>query len=116
MSADSQLINSYGSPIPPIGATNASPAPWGDLSNGCLSSAIGCFGYHATDDVLSNGSIRFQADDSFAKVASSTAEEIMHSSIPINDTHDIVFRVRVSEEQPAGEYQTTITYIAVPVH
>lgn len=116
VSADGQLLNSYGSPIPPIGGTNATPAAWGNLTNGCLSSAIGCFGYHASDDILSNGSIRFQANDSFARIASSTAEEVMSSSIPINDTHDIVFRVKVSEKQPAGEYETTITYIAVPVH
>jgi hypothetical protein len=116
MYADQQLVNSYGSPIPPIGATNASPASWTSITNGCLSSARGCFGYHVGDDALSGGSIRFGANDSFARLATSTPEEVMYSSIPTNDSHDIVFRVRVSEEQPAGDYETNITYIAVPVH
>jgi hypothetical protein len=114
MFADQQLLNSYGSPIPPVTGTNAIPASW---LGGCLVSATGCFGYHAEDDFLSglNGP-RFGANDTFAQLSTTTPHEVMYSSIPVNDTHDILYRLKVTEEQAAGEYETTITYIAVPVH
>ena len=112
MYAFQQLVNSYGSPIPAVTGTNASPTGW---STGCSGSAIGCFGYHAGDDSLYAGSARFGANDSFAQLSTTSAQEIMYSSIPTNDTHDIVYKLKVTPEQPAGNYQTTITYIVVPV-
>ncbi len=117
MYADQQLLNSYGTQIQPITATNATPAGWNDLTFGCLPSSFGCFGYHAEDDSLSgiNGP-RFGADDTFAQLSTTTPHEVMYSSIPVNDTHDILYRLKVTEQQAAGEYETTITYIAVPVH
>jgi hypothetical protein len=38
----------------------------------------------------------------------------MDNSIPTSDTHDIVYRIRVNELQPAGDYETEIVYLAVP--
>jgi hypothetical protein len=64
---------------------------------------------------LRGASARFGSNDSFAAL-STTPQEIMYSSIPANDTHDIVYKLRVSQTQPAGDYQTTVTYIAVPVY
>jgi hypothetical protein len=117
MYADQQLLNAYGEPIPSIGATNATPTGWGDIGGGCLSSMTGCFGYHTTDGNLKTGNIsRFGAPDSYAGLQDGSPDEIMYSSIPANDTHDIVYRLRVGEEQPAGQYQTTLTYIAIPVY
>ncbi|MFT5850002.1 MAG: hypothetical protein ACI9H6_000831, partial [Patiriisocius sp.] len=37
------------------------------------------------------------------------------SSIPTNDSHDIVYRIKVEQDQEAGEYQKTITYIVIPI-
>jgi len=73
----------------------------------------------AGDDQLSGANdvlrLRFAADDTYARLSTSSPEQVMYSSIPINDTHDIVYRIKVTEEQPAGMYESTITYIAIPV-
>ena len=113
MYATQPLTNSYGDEVPSVTGTNGSPSGW---STGCNVSAIGCFGYHTGDDVLSGGSTRFAANDSYAAVSTTTPEEIMYSSTPAEDTVDIVFKIQVSELQPAGEYNSEIVYIAIPVH
>lgn len=112
MYADQQLLNGYSDPIAPITGTNLSPVAW---STGCSISAIGCSGYHTTDATLAGGSARFSPLDSYAPLET-TPREIMYSSIPSNDLHDVVYRVRVSDDQPPGDYVTNIVYIAVPVH
>ena len=108
--ASQQLMNSYGTSIDPVTTTNAAPAGW---STGCIVSAAGCFGYHTTDAVLQGGSTRFSATDSYAAL-NTAAEEIMFSPIPTNDTHDIVYKIRVNELQEAGDYESEITYLAIP--
>lgn len=110
MYAGSQLLNSYGDSIPAITATNAVPAGW---ATACSGAATGCFGYHTTDATLDNGSARFSPIDSYAALET-TPQEIMYSSIPIIDVHDVIYRVQVSEQQTAGDYETDIVYIAVP--
>jgi len=111
MYVDQSLTNTYGSIIPEVTGTNASPLSW---IGGCATPTFGCFGYHSTDSSLLGGDVRFGADDSYA--AFSTApQEVMYSSIPSNESHDIVYKIQVGEQQPAGDYQNTITYIAVPV-
>lgn len=116
MYANQQLLDSYGNPVPPVTGTNATPSSW---ASGCSGGATGCFGYHAGDDQLSGANdvlrLRFAADDTYARLSTSSPEQVMYSSIPINDTHDIVYRIKVTEEQPAGMYESTITYIAIPV-
>jgi hypothetical protein len=111
MLTDQDLMNAYGTVIDPIAGTNPSPVSW---AVGCNGIGSGCFGYHVGDEVLQGGSARFAPDDSFAAF-SSTPYEVMYSSIPANDMHDIVYRLYVNEELPAGTYETHITYIAVPV-
>ena len=111
MYVDQNLINSYGTPIPVVTGTNASPLGW---NAGCSGAATGCVGYHAGDDLLQGGSARFGADDSYAAF-STTPQEVMYSSVPTNESHDIVYKIKVGQEQPAGDYQENITYIAVPV-
>jgi len=39
----------------------------------------------------------------------------MFSSIAINESHEVVYRIAVSESQLPGDYTTSITYIATPV-
>jgi hypothetical protein len=63
---------------------------------------------------LAGGSARFAATDTYAAFHT-TLEEIMFSSIPINETHDVVYRVQVTEDQAQGDYTTNITYIATPI-
>jgi hypothetical protein len=113
LKASSQLINSYNDPIPAISSSNASPAGW---ASACIGAASGCFGYHTTDATLGGGSTRFAPTDSYAAIATSP-NEIMYSSIPTTgDTHDLVYKMKVTQNQPAGDYTTTLNYIAVPVH
>lgn len=108
--ARQQLLNTYGTAIPSITGSNATPTAW---SVGCVASSTGCVGYHTTDATLSNGSTRFAALDSYAGLES-TPREIMFGSFPTTDVHDILYRVRVHPLQPAGQYQTEIVYIALP--
>jgi len=107
------LLNSYGEAIDPITGTNAAPIAW---AAGCSISATGCFGYHSGDDTLSAGSARFSASDTYAQFSTTTAEEVVYSSIPvIAESTDVVYKLQVNDLQEAGQYETGITYIAMPV-
>jgi hypothetical protein len=107
------LLNSSGDAIAPIVASNTNPVAW---ITGCpVSTSTGCVAYHTTDATLRGGSARFAPDDSYAGLSQSP-QEIMHSSIPSVDSHDIVYRVRVGELQPAGDYETEVVYLAVPIY
>jgi hypothetical protein len=108
--ARQQLVSSHGMPIPSVTGTNASPTSW---STGCMASSTGCIGYHTTDATLREGSTRFAPIDTYAGLETDPVE-VMYSSIPSQDSHDIVYRIRVSELQPAGDYETEIVYLAVP--
>lgn len=108
--ARQQLLNSHGIDIPSIAGTNATPTSW---ILGCIATSTGCTGYHSTDATLKNSSTRFAAVDTYAGIET-VPEEIMYSSIPTTDTHDIVYRIRVNELQEAGDYETDVIYLAVP--
>lgn len=113
MYADQQLQNEYGTAITPVEGTNASPMNWSPA--GCSPTAIGCFGYHPEDDTLSGSSpSRFSANDTYAAL-STNPEEVMYNSFPLDDTHDILYKLQVSQDQPAGLYDTTINFLAIPV-
>ncbi len=44
-----------------------------------------------------------------------SSEEIAYSSFPVNnDTVDMIYRVKVSEDQEAGLYEHGVVYIVVP--
>lgn len=104
------LVNTYGTEIPAVSASNTAPAGWASV---CSSSATGCFGYHTSDDVLAGGSTRFSAADSYATF-STTPAEIMYNSAPATETHDFVYKVQIGELQEAGDYQTDVVFIAAP--
>lgn len=111
--ARQSLLNSNGDRIAPIAASNTNPVAW---VTGCpLSTSTGCVAYHTTDATLRGVAARFAPDDSYAGL-STTPQEIMFSSVPANDTNDIVFRVRVGELQPAGDYESEVVYLVVPMY
>ena len=110
--ARQQLLNTYGAPIPSITGTNALPTSW---AIGCSATSTGCVGYHTTDATLGAGSTRFSPLDSYSGLET-TPREIMYSSIPASDVHDILYKVRVTGLQPAGTYETEIVYLAVPTY
>ncbi len=106
------FAGAYGDEIEPIVGTNASPTDW---STGCDPGFTGCFGYHAGDDVLLTGtSTRFSADDTFARFTTTPAE-IAYSPAPVADENtDMVYKVEAHQNQPAGDYNTSLVYIVVP--
>ncbi len=106
------LLSPSSREIPPVTATNDSPAGW---TSACLTSATGCYGYHAGKDVLEGGSMRFAADDTFARFTNSPTEVAYSASSANNETTDIVYKVEVKDSQDAGAYQSAIVYIVTPV-
>ncbi len=111
MFSRNELTDSYGTAIASTTGTNAVPVSW---SVGCPGGTTGCFGYHAGDDTL-EGSTRFSPDDTYAAF-STTPAEIMYSSIPaVSESSDVIYKIEIEEDQPAGEYETSIVYIASPV-
>ena len=106
------LLGSGGQEIEGVAGTNALPSGW---SSGCGSGAPGCFGYHAGDDVLSGGSVRFAPNDTYAQFSTTTPNEIAYSSTPAtNRSTDVVYRVEARGLQDAGDYSTEVVYIVVP--
>jgi hypothetical protein len=106
------LLNPYAHEIPAVTGTNSSPLPW---SSACASTSTGCYGYHVGEDVLEGGSTRFAADDTFASFTT-YADEVAYGSGPVTDsTTDIVYRIEVNSLQDAGDYQSSLVYIATPV-
>jgi hypothetical protein len=97
--------------ISPVTGTNATPSSW---SLGC--SGVGCYGYHTGDDVLGSGSTaRFAPNDTFAQFTNSLSE-IAFSATPVSsETTDLVYKIEIAAEQPAGSYSTNVVFVAVPV-
>ncbi len=103
---------SYGGiAISEVTGTNLSPTSW---ATGCIGTAAGCYGYHAGDDALSGGSTRFAPNDTYAKFIGSS-EEIAFNSGPVtSEVTDIIFKTKITNQQEAGDYSSTVVYIAVP--
>ncbi|MDD4476863.1 MAG: hypothetical protein PHY40_01755 [Patescibacteria group bacterium] len=96
--------------IPPVDAVNETPNAW-YVKPG----KSGAYGYHTGDDTLFGESARFAPDNTYAKFENSP-KEIIYSSGPVNnESTDMVFKVQVSNQQEAGEYASSIIYIAVPI-
>ncbi len=97
--------------LQPIAGTNNAPVSW---NTGCVASSTSCYGYHTNESVLSGGSTRFAADDTYASF-SSQPDEIAYSSGPAtNRTTDLIFKVVAQAGQPAGNYTGGVVYIVVP--
>mgnify|MGYP001589165615 CR=1 FL=1 len=96
--------------IAPVAGTNEFPIPWG-ITTGSSSA----FGYHAGDDTLSGGSGRFAPNNSYAQLEE-IPQEVVFSAHPTGlQATDVVFKIQITEEQAAGDYETEIGYVAVPV-
>ncbi len=106
------LLSPSAREIPPVLSTNDSPAGW---TSACSATSTGCYGYHTGEDVLEGGSIRFAADDSFARFTSSPTEVAYGSGPTSASSTDIIYKVEVRDSQDAGAYQGAIVYIVTPV-
>lgn len=113
MVMDSDLISTMGATMKPLSNTNAAPAAW---NTGCSAGAPSCFGYHTGDDTLEGGSTRFSALDTYARMSTSTLDEVSYSSQPVEgDTTDVVYRIMIRGLQDAGVYEAHIRYVSVPI-
>jgi len=113
MMMNGDLMTAGGSKIKPITGTNAVPLSW---EIGCASTATSCFGYHTSDGTLKDGSARFAALDTYARLSTTTPEEVAYSSYPLSgETFDIVFRLLARQNQDAGKYEANIIYVSVPI-
>lgn len=109
--ATQNLLNTYGDAIAAVSGTNNLPDDWISSCAG-----TGCFGYHAGDDSLFGGSTRFAAVDTYAGFSIGVPEEIMYSGQPaVSESTDIIYKVQVSQLQPAGRYENSIVFLAVPI-
>jgi len=109
---EDQDLTAGGATISDVTGTNASPSAW---ATGCTGGASSCFGYHAGDNTLEGGNMRFLMNDTYAALTGTMAE-VAYSSGPVtSEQTDIIYRIQVGATQPAGIYENNITYVAVPV-
>jgi hypothetical protein len=103
------LLSANGADIDPVPGSNDDPEPWPLLP------APSAFGYHSSDDTLSGSSpARFAPDNSYAAFTSTPAE-IAYSPVPVhNELINLVYRLAVSQDQEAGNYQTEVNFILTP--
>ena len=107
----SPFMNSKGESFESIEGTNKSPESW---SSGC-EGLDSCYGYHAGDDTLEDGSNRFAPADSFAAFTQTPAE-IGYSGIPDREySVDTVMSLEIGEDQPPGNYSMNLVYVIVPI-
>ncbi len=106
------LLSPSAREIPPVVTTNDAPGGW---SSACLTNSTGCYGYHAGKDVLEGGSMRFAADDTFARFTYEPTEVAYSAGPATAESTDIVYKVEVRDSQDAGAYQSSIVYIVTPV-
>ncbi|HMQ01769.1 MAG TPA: hypothetical protein PKD79_01720 [Candidatus Doudnabacteria bacterium] len=108
---DQDLTSANSDTIATVSGTNASPAAFG------TGVTTGRFGYHTTDSSLCTGtSSRFTPDDTFARMET-TPYEVACSTGPVtSDLTYLVYKLVVGALQPAGDYQSTVTYIATATY
>jgi hypothetical protein len=104
------LLSENGAYIDPVPHTNESPSSWP------ANPERSAFGYHTSDSNLSGTfPARFANDGTYAAFEQ-IMKEVSYSPIPVeNKTVDLVYRLEVGEMQEAGDYETEIVYILVPV-
>lgn len=110
---DSPLANGGGSTIPGVNGTNASPQPW---STACSATSTACYGYHPGSPVLSGGSTRFAANDTYAALTSTVAEIGFGGSPVTSSSFTMVYRLQAGATQVNGSYQNNIAYIVAPIY
>jgi hypothetical protein len=113
LKSNAAMLSNNGATIPDVTGTNASPLPW---ATGCTGALSGCWGYHSGDDLLSSGSTRFLANNTFAQFATTTSQEVIYNSGPVtNEVTDMVYTTEIHQLQPAGSYTAQLQYIIVPI-
>lgn len=70
-------------------------------------------GDYQSGTTLAGGSTRFSAFDTYAAL-STTPEQVMFSSVPADNTEQIIYQIEINSLQPAGDYETDIGFLAIP--
>lgn len=110
---ETQELTSNLDTIEEVVGTNDSPLDW---SSACLlGAATGCWGYHVGDDTLSNGSTRFLIDDTYAALTNQPAEVAYHAGPASSIETDVIYKLEITGDQPAGTYQSSLVYLIVPI-
>lgn len=108
---DQDLTSQNSDTIATVSGTNASPATFG------TGVTTGRFGYHTTDSSLCTGSSsRFAADDTYARLEVSPYEVACSTGPVTSEVTNILFKLVVGALQPAGDYQSSVTYIATATY
>lgn len=104
------LNSATGEVIPDVPGDNANPAVWPVAD-------VSAFGYHTSDLTLSGANpSRFASDNTYAKFET-VMREVSFSAVPVvNEQTDIVYRIKATSQQKAGDYQNNIEYIVVPTY
>jgi len=106
-----QTMSSSVDQIYPFTATNDNPLSWSSPSGAGIE---GYFGYTTSDQSLYTPPYDRFANNKWAAF-SALPQEVAYASSPVsNDTTRIGYRLDITNLQAAGQYNTTITYIAVP--
>ncbi|MCE9585974.1 hypothetical protein K8R04_01480 [Candidatus Uhrbacteria bacterium] len=108
------LISAHGDTVVDFDGTNATPLPWSTYTPGPTYPSA--FGYHAGDDLLSEGSTRFLDADTWAGLSATPGEIVYTSGTVEDDVHDILYRLEVSTYQAAQRYSTEIVYVVVATY
>lgn len=108
------LISPNGFTVVDFDGTNAVPLAWSTYVPG--PNYPSAFGYHASDDLLSDGSTRFLQNDTWAGLSEASEEIIYTSGAVEDDVHDILYRLEVSTYQAAQTYGAEIFYVIVATY
>ncbi len=104
---DQDLTSQNSDVIATVSGTNSSPAAFG------TGVTTGRFGYHTTDSSLCTGSgSRFSADDTYARMETTPYEVACDTGPVTSQVTQLVFKLVIGNLQAAGDYQSTVTYIA----
>jgi hypothetical protein len=108
---DGNLRKSNGETILAVTATNASPAAF---PTGITTGRIG---YHTTDATLCTGTAtRFSVNDTYAALTTTPTEVICNSGPTTSEATSLVYKVVIGNQQPAGSYANTVTYITTATY
>lgn len=108
---DQDLTSTNGDVIATVSGTNATPAAFG------TGVTTGRFGYHTTDSSLCTGTgSRFSANDTYASMETTPAEVACDTGPVNSQITQLVYKLVIGNLQEAGDYQSTVTYIATATY
>ncbi len=105
------LTKSGGETISNVLGTNIAPNTWP------TSITTGSFGYHSSDETLCSGNTsRFSSNNTWAALET-TNYEVACATGPVTAEQTMVsYKLEIGNQQPAGTYSSTVTYITTALY